>query len=408
MSKATEALATELLDLRRRLRVLEMQEPSGGTDPNAIHVNVAAEISAIAAKAVPIGADYLVIEDSAAGDAKKSVTLADLPVLATVPDHAHDGIAGDGAQISHDSALTDISADDHHAEDHKDRHDPEDGADPLDTEAPVDTGTANAIGISHNLNRGDHVHKLHDHAHAGVAGDGAQIAHNTALSGIQGGAAADYYHLTLVRRAHLITMINANLMLLTSSEVSQLRNIGVVTISAAQWAYLGALDQALAQADSPTFDDLNLTGSILASTALGCRVYSNVANVIGDSAATLLDFTTEISDTDTCWAAGANADKLYAKTAGYYITGCGVVWDANATGRRTIAIVDEDGDVLAQQINFGGATALQMSVVSGMQYMAVNDYVTFSVWQNSGGNLNVRAATVAAQHFCVGWLMRIA
>jgi len=57
MSKAIEALAAELLNLRERIRLLEMQEPSGGTDPNAIHVNVAAEISAIAAKAVPIGAD---------------------------------------------------------------------------------------------------------------------------------------------------------------------------------------------------------------------------------------------------------------------------------------------------------------------------------------------------------------
>jgi len=178
MSKAIEALAAELLNLRERIRLLEMQEPSGGTDPNAIHVNVAAEISAIAAKAVPIGADYLIIEDSAAADVKKSITIADLPIAAVVPNHDHTGDAGDGAQISHDTALTGVSSDDHHAQAHKDTHDPEDGGDPLDTEAPVDTGTANAIGTSHNLVRGDHVHKLHDHAHAGVAGDGGTLSFN--------------------------------------------------------------------------------------------------------------------------------------------------------------------------------------------------------------------------------------
>ena len=37
-------------------------------------------------------------------------------------DHLHAGVAGDGGQISHDVALTDVSADDHHTEDHVTRH----------------------------------------------------------------------------------------------------------------------------------------------------------------------------------------------------------------------------------------------------------------------------------------------
>lgn len=90
----------------------------------------------------------------------------------TVPDHDHTGDVGDGGQISHDTALSDVSADDHHAQDHKDRHDPVDGADPFDTETPVATGTANAQGTSHNFVRGDHVHALHDHDHTGDTGDG--------------------------------------------------------------------------------------------------------------------------------------------------------------------------------------------------------------------------------------------
>lgn len=53
--------------------------PGGGVDPNAIHDNVAAEISAITPKAVPIAADLIVIEDSAAGNAKKSVQVGNLP-----------------------------------------------------------------------------------------------------------------------------------------------------------------------------------------------------------------------------------------------------------------------------------------------------------------------------------------
>ncbi len=49
---------------------------TAGADTTAIHDNVSAEISAVTAKAIPIAADYLLIEDSAASDAKKSTTFA--------------------------------------------------------------------------------------------------------------------------------------------------------------------------------------------------------------------------------------------------------------------------------------------------------------------------------------------
>lgn len=52
---------------------------AAGADANAIHVNAGAEISGIANKAAPVGADYLVIEDSEDGDDKKHITIGDLP-----------------------------------------------------------------------------------------------------------------------------------------------------------------------------------------------------------------------------------------------------------------------------------------------------------------------------------------
>lgn len=51
----------------------------GGTDADAIHDNVAGEINAIANKATPVGADVLLIEDSAAGFAKKNILVSSLP-----------------------------------------------------------------------------------------------------------------------------------------------------------------------------------------------------------------------------------------------------------------------------------------------------------------------------------------
>lgn len=52
---------------------------SQGTDSTAIHDNVANEISQVAEKTVPVGADIFLIEDSAAGYAKKFVQIDNLP-----------------------------------------------------------------------------------------------------------------------------------------------------------------------------------------------------------------------------------------------------------------------------------------------------------------------------------------
>lgn len=54
----------------------------GGGDADAIHDNVAGEIAAVANKAAPVTGDYLLIEDSAASNAKKSITIGSLELAA--------------------------------------------------------------------------------------------------------------------------------------------------------------------------------------------------------------------------------------------------------------------------------------------------------------------------------------
>jgi len=83
-------------------------------------------------------------------------------------DHLHEGVAGDGAKIDHgvfgaEKALLGLGPDDHHAQDHKDRHDPENGADPLDTAAPdtdLDNSTTNVEGNAHSFARSNHTHAI--------------------------------------------------------------------------------------------------------------------------------------------------------------------------------------------------------------------------------------------------------
>jgi len=68
-----------------------------GADSTAIHDNVAGEIAAIALKASPVGADMLVIEDSAAANAKKRVTVGSLAGGGDVTGPAGGTVAGNVA-----------------------------------------------------------------------------------------------------------------------------------------------------------------------------------------------------------------------------------------------------------------------------------------------------------------------
>jgi hypothetical protein len=56
---------------------------NGRTDSNAIHKATSAEISAMTEKSTPVSGDWLVIEDSAASNAKKKVQIGNLPTAAS-------------------------------------------------------------------------------------------------------------------------------------------------------------------------------------------------------------------------------------------------------------------------------------------------------------------------------------
>jgi hypothetical protein len=82
------------------------------TDADAIHDNVAGEIAAITAKATPVSGDFLVIEDSEASNAKKSITLADLPATSAALDDLTDvtitGTPADNEVVAYDTGTSEF------------------------------------------------------------------------------------------------------------------------------------------------------------------------------------------------------------------------------------------------------------------------------------------------------------
>ncbi len=64
------------------------------TDDNAIHVNVSGEISGIGVKASPVGGDFILIENSEAGNVKAHVLISSLPAGGEINALEADGVNG--------------------------------------------------------------------------------------------------------------------------------------------------------------------------------------------------------------------------------------------------------------------------------------------------------------------------
>ena len=103
--------------------VKQVDAPAGGgpgSDTTAIHDDTASEISVVAAKGVPTSADFILIEDAAAANAKKRITIGDLPDLTTPHvdvDAVHDNVASEisavtlkGTPVAADMILIEDSA----------------------------------------------------------------------------------------------------------------------------------------------------------------------------------------------------------------------------------------------------------------------------------------------------------
>jgi hypothetical protein len=148
---------------------------AGGTDADAIHDNVAAEISAIAAKATPTTSDYLVIEDAADSDNKKSITIGDLPA-ATPASHALGGSEHSSSTLAQVNALvSDATLDD--------------SSDPrTDTTAIHTDGSAEISGLTEKASPvGADLLVIEDSA-------AANVKKRVQITNLPGGADADAIH----------------------------------------------------------------------------------------------------------------------------------------------------------------------------------------------------------------------
>lgn len=103
---------------------------------------------------------------------------------------------------------------------------------------------------------------------------GSSVKHNV-TQGLQGGDSGldEYFHLTDSEHASVQYMIQISLDGLTADEVTQLSQIGNVTINNTQWGYLGVMDQDVSQSASVEFASITQGGNQVLDTTDRLRVY---------------------------------------------------------------------------------------------------------------------------------------
>lgn len=89
---------------KKKITMSSLPTNPNAEDADAVHVNVPSEISAITAKSTPVVGDYIVIEDSENSNNKKSVTLNNLPMTPAVL--AALGLKADDADLTAHEADT--------------------------------------------------------------------------------------------------------------------------------------------------------------------------------------------------------------------------------------------------------------------------------------------------------------
>lgn len=137
---------------------------------------------------------------------------------------------------------------------------------------------------------------------------------------------------------------------------------------------------------------------VSSDVAVGCAVYGSAAQSIPNNAATVLTFDLERVDPFGMHSPSTNPSRVTVPEPGWYSVAGHVTFAFHATGYRRAQLSLNGVSALAYQqvpavTDAGHNTRLS---VNDVVYMNAGDYIELSVFQLSGGALDVTAAPMAS------------
>lgn len=145
-------------------------------------------------------------------------------------------------------------------------------------------------------------------------------------------------------------------------------------------------------ADSAEATGLKWATPASGSTFSGVVVRLSSAQATTNDAGTIINFDTEVFDTDGYHSTSSNTSRLTVPTgkAGKFVVGCSAVFANNGTGYRNISFRKNGSsyfnNISAQNVGSSGNAGVMVTMVYDM---AVGDYFEIDAYQNSGGSLNL-------------------
>jgi hypothetical protein len=127
-----------------------------------------------------------------------------------------------------------------------------------------------------------------------------------------------------------------------------------------------------------------------APSGIGAEVYNSAIQSINDSAWTDVSFDVEVKDTGGFFG-GISTTRFTVPTDGFYLLMGQVSFDVNATGIRLLRLYLNGASQIARHSHGPASGVSHNLMVAKMTVLSAADYVTLSVYQNSGGALNLLA-----------------
>jgi hypothetical protein len=202
------------------------------------------------------------------------------------------------------------------------------------------------------------------------------------------------------------TTITVNTALFSAGDTVQIQNIGagVCTVTAGTATVNTSATLALSQYDAGTLYFNTTSAAIFfavdaadASSFVGCSAYKSTTQSIANSTNTILTFDSESFDTSAFHSTSVNNSRITipAGKAGKYLVNAIVGFGANGTGIRTVEL-HKNGSITSNLLQ-GAPGSASVTYFNGsiISNLAAADYLELSVFQSSGGALNVSGGTDA-------------
>jgi hypothetical protein len=137
-----------------------------------------------------------------------------------------------------------------------------------------------------------------------------------------------------------------------------------------------------------------------------CRVYNSANVSIPNLTRTAVTFNSERYDVGGCHSTAVNTSRLTvpAGEGGKYVIGGCVEFAGNATGTRQVEVYVNGTTLIAIQKD-GAPDANPFELTINTEYaLSAGDYVELTVYQTSGGALNVLTASAYSPEFWMRWV----